>query len=296
MPSAAAILLAAAIAAAAPSSVPDVETLAGARDVALRLTVPTRVNGQGPFFFTVDTGADRSVVSDRLAAALALPPGRPVTMHGLVGAEAIGTVRLDRLRIGRAERRDVSAPVLPEHALGATGFLGIDVLANQNVVLDFRRNRITLSPSRAEDVTGEIVVTGRSRFGQLILTDARIMGRKVYAIIDTGAQNTVGNMALHALVHGKAPFTPGEGLLIGVTGAELPAQLGYVPRVQLGGLTITNMPVAFAAAHSFERFGVGNVPALLIGMDVLRGFRRVALDFRRREARFLLDDAPASTG
>lgn len=295
MPFALALLLAAAVPPAAPVVAPEEESFAAAEDRALRLTVPVFANGQGPFDFTLDTGADRSVVSDRLARALALPPGRPVLVHGVVDVRPVATVRLARLRVGRIERRDLATPVLPADALGATGFLGIDALGRHEVVLDFRRRRVTLARSgpRTADPPDTIVVTGRSRFGQLILTDARIAGRKVYAIIDTGAQNTVGNMALHRLLLGGAPFAPGDGRLLGVTGGSIPAESGVISRVRLGGLTISNMPVAYAAAHSFAKFKVEDAPALLVGMDVLRGFAEVRLDFPRREARFVLPGTAA---
>jgi predicted aspartyl protease len=41
-----------------------------------RMTVEVFINGQGPFNFVVDTGADRSALSTTLAARLGLEPGR----------------------------------------------------------------------------------------------------------------------------------------------------------------------------------------------------------------------------
>jgi hypothetical protein len=55
-------------------------------------------------------------------------------------------------------------------------------------------------------------------------------------------------------------------------------------------MTVSNMPLMFADAHTFRKFGVGDVPAILVGMDMLRRFDRVAVDFRRREVRFLIGD------
>lgn len=279
-----------------PPGAPADERIATALDIAERMTVPTSINGQGPFAFTIDTAADRSVVSDRLARALGLPAAHNVTLHGIVGPEQVATVHVDRLKVGSSERRRFAAPVLPEEALGATGFIGIDALANRSVVLDFKRRRITLAYAQdaADQDPETVVVTGRSRFGQLILTDARIGKTKIYAIIDTGAQNTIGNMALHRLMRGHAPFKPGGATLIGVTGDTLPAEYGVVPRIKLGGLTLGNMPIAYCNVKTFAKFGVDDVPAILLGMDVLKGFQRVAVDFKRREVRFLVGDGPLS--
>ena len=287
-----------AIGAAAESSVESpAETFATASDRALRMTVETQVNGRGPYRFTIDTGADRSVVSDRLATELALPAKGEVMMHGIIDAEPVRTVTVARLLVGRTEKKDIAAPVLPEPSLGATGLLGLDALANQNVVLDFKRHRITIA--RSADEAGDpetIVVTGRSKFGQLVLTDASIGSRKVYAIIDTGAQSTVGNPMMRRLVLGKEEIRSKGETLIGVTGAQIPAEFGTVPNIRLGGLTLANMPIAYADAHTFKRFGVDKVPAILVGMDVLAGFERVAVDFKRRQVRFLVGQGPIARG
>ena len=58
------------------------------------------------------------------------------------------------------------------------------------------------------------------------------------------------------------------------------------------------MPVAFADVAPFERFGLTKRPALLLGMDALRIFRRVDIDFPNRQVRFLMPEGtrlPRST-
>lgn len=265
------------------------ETLETALDSVRRMTVDTQVNGAGPFSFTVDTGADHSVVSDRLAARLALPSGRTVIVQGIAGPMRVSTVLLTSLRVGRRESKDIAAPVLSERYLGSAGFLGIDALRDQRVLLDFKRGRITIAGSAREAMQGEpdvIVVTGRSRFGQLILTDARIGSMKVHAVIDTGAESTVGNLPLRKLMERRGRINGRPTTLIGVTGAELPAEAASIPRIRLGGLLLGNMPIAYADIRTFALFGLGDKPAILIGMDVLRGFERVAVDFKEREVRF----------
>jgi predicted aspartyl protease len=271
------------------SGEPDQETLATSTDIGRRMTVDTHVNGTGPFSFTIDTGADRSVVSDRLASRLSLPAGRTVTVYGIAGPTSVSTVQLDSLRIGQRESKSIAAPVLPERFLGSPGFLGIDALRDQRVLMDFKRNRITIAKSAREAMEGEdgvIVVTGRSRFGQLILTDARIGGIKVNAIIDTGAENTIGNLALRRMMAKKGAINGQMTAIVGVTGAEMPAEASSIARIRLGGLQLNNMPIAYADVRTFSLFGVGDKPAILVGMDVLRGFERVAVDFKQREVRF----------
>lgn len=269
------------------------ETLAASTDIGQRMTVATHVNGIGPFSFTIDTGAARSVVSDRLASRLSLPVGKMVTIYGIDGPSPASTVRVDSLRIGARERKDIAAPVLPERSLGSSGFLGIDALKDERVLMDFKRNRVTIAQSAREAMEGEagvIVVTGRSRFGQLILTDARVGGIKVRAIIDTGAQNTIGNLPLQRMM-AKRGAAPGQKTsIIGVTGAELPAEATSIRRITLGGMEVTHMPIAYADVQTFRLFGLEDKPAILVGMDVLRMFERVAVDFKEREVRFRVGD------
>jgi predicted aspartyl protease len=276
-----------------PVPVPVEETLVTSTDSVQRMTVETHVNGTGPFGFTIDTGSDRSVVSDRLALHLSLPVGNSVTVYGIAGPSSVSTVMLDSIRVGQRERKGISAPVLPERSLGSSGFLGIDALRDQRVIMDFKRNRITIASSAREAMEGEdgvIVVTGRSRFGQLILTDARVGTIKVNAIIDTGAENTIGNLVLRNMMAKRGGLKGQMTSIIGVTGAELPAEASSIPRIKLGGLELVHMPIAYADVQTFKLFGIDDKPAILVGMDVLRGFERVAVDFKQREVRFRVGD------
>ena len=54
----------------------------------------------------------------------------------------------------------------------------------------------------------------------------------------------------------------------------------------LGSATIRSLTVAFADAPPFRVFGLRDKPAILLGMDALRLFDRVSIDFARRKVRF----------
>jgi hypothetical protein len=66
-------------------------------------------------------------------------------------------------------------------------------------------------------------------------------------------------------------------------------ELDDVAEAEVGGVTIRNMPLAFAQLHTFDRFGLTRQPALLLGMDVLSLCQKVTVDLRRREATFTLN-------
>jgi predicted aspartyl protease len=263
-----------------------------ARQVKSRVTVPVRVNGQGPFRFVVDSGADRSVIGLVLARRLALPPGDGVTLHGMAGAQRVETVLIDMLAVGGNAIAGVVAPALAEEYLGAQGLLGIDALAGQKVVLDFERRLITVEKAnvRVEAAAAdEIVVTARRRFGQLILTQAAVDRARIFAVIDSGAEVTVGNSALRRKVlTGRRPPVPQRIDLLSVTGQILTADLIVLPRLRIGGILLQDVPVAFVDAPPFALFGLKDDPALLLGTDLLQSFRKVSMDFRNRRVRFQL--------
>ena len=144
-------------------------------------------------------------------------------------------------------------------------------------------------PRAATSEAGEIVVTGRRRKGQLILTALQIGPVGLDAVIDTGTQVTIGNTVLLDKLFSRRrrpPATPVS--LFSVTGQIVPAQMIVVPQITLGALVIQNVPIAFVDAPPFRLFGLARRPAVLLGNDVLESFKRVSLDFRRRKVRFLL--------
>jgi hypothetical protein len=56
------------------------------------------------------------------------------------------------------------------------------------------------------------------------------------------------------------------------------------------------MPVAFADVPPFRVFGLEKKPAIMLGMDVLKLFTRVQIDFANREFRLLLPRGAARRG
>ncbi|HEX8412942.1 MAG TPA: retropepsin-like aspartic protease, partial [Sphingomicrobium sp.] len=83
-----------------------------ARRLRTRMTVEVRVEGRGPFRFVVDSGADSSVIGFRLARALQLPAGTPVTLHGMTESSVVERVRVAELGLGQTTIKDLHLPVL----------------------------------------------------------------------------------------------------------------------------------------------------------------------------------------
>jgi len=284
-----------------PATGTRVET---AFDQARRMTVPVRIGKRGPFQFVVDTGANRTVVGVETAQKCSLASDGMAPVHGIVGTQPAPLVKVPALRVGQVKSANLSLPVLPRESMGADGLLGIDVLKNRRMRLNFRGNTFEIGPSgkgaaveslgggggtRIPDSSRGIVVPAQYRSGQLVIFDADVAGTPVRAFLDSGAQITCGNEALRDVLLREKPELAErmvETRLISATGQTSPAQLAVLPRLRLGGMGLNNIRAAFAPLHIFSLWGLNDRPAMLVGIDVLRHFDEVVLDFGRREVTF----------
>jgi predicted aspartyl protease len=271
------------------------ETLDYGTDRNARMTVPVSIAGRGPYNFVVDTGSERTVVSRELATSLALGPGATATVHSMTEVSQIATVIVQGLQVGQRTMEDIQAPALARVNLGAAGMLGVDSLQTQRVIFDFQNHQMTIMPSRRADPhwpEGTIVVTARSRFGRLMLIDASIDRQRVWVIVDTGSEISVGNLALRRALerrHRLGPMAPIT--MVSVTGGRITAQYSIARQMRIGDADINFMPIAFADVHPFRQLQLLDRPAILLGMDALQLFRRVSVDFANRRVRLLTPES-----
>lgn len=275
--------------------------VATGEDAALRLTVPVMVNGQGPFDFVIDTGADRTVISEELATRLGLPSAGRAKLHAMGGSGNVDIVEIAQISVSNRTATKVRAAALPARHVGADGLLGIDSLKGQRIEMDFDAKTMKLVPSSAPEAVvpkdGElIIVTARTKLGQLVMVDADAAGQKIHVVVDTGAQNTVGNAKLRRILSKRVKgtvITPID--MIDVLGQRTAADYTIVDRVRIGGVAMGNTAVAFAEAHPFKLFGLSNKPSMLLGIETLKAFKRVSVDFSTRKIKFLLPPPSGTT-
>jgi predicted aspartyl protease len=277
-----------------PAVIDDTLAIGGedidARKVRTRMTVAVQVNGKGPYRFVVDSGADTSVIGQRIARAQQLPAGTPVLLNGMTDSSRVDRVLVDQLQLGESTITNLQLPVLQENHIGGEGMVGIDALVEQRLMMDFEKRLIKVEDAYQPPphLDGEIVVVARLRRGQLILTQVSANRKKVDAVVDTGSEITIGNLALRdKLIRGNEDKFMSVGVT-GVTGVTVNLQLARVAELKLGSVTLRNVPIAFADVPPFAVFGLTDKPALLLGTDLLETFRRVSLDFRARKVRFQL--------
>jgi hypothetical protein len=261
-----------------------------AKKVETRLTVDVQINGHGPYRFIVDSGADTSAIGVAIATNLQLPLSTPVTLDGMTSRDIVDRVHVDELTLGPTTIRNLQLPALREYDVGGDGIIGIDALVQKRLMMDFEKRLIKVEDAsvRYIPVPREIVVTARRERGQLILTHVRAAGVSLDAVIDTGTEITIGNLALRDLLikGNRDKFI--EVPVIGVTGVTQKLQVARIGELQLGPVIINDVPMAFADVPPFKVFGLSDQPALLLGTDLLETFRRISLDFKARKVRFQL--------
>ena len=263
-----------------------------AREIDTRLSVDVAVNGRGPYHFVVDSGADTSAVGLRIAHDLELPLGSPAIVNGMTSRDVVDRVKVANLTLGSTTVHNLEVPALREVDLGGDGLVGIDALVEQRLMMDFEKHLIKIEDARLPDPEpaspNDIVIIARRKRGQLILTEVRANRFHLDAVIDTGSEISIGNSALRDELIAKRGAKFWDVEAIGVTGVKTKMLLARVDRLQLGPVTLQDVPIAFADVPPFKLFGLADEPALLLGTDILDTFRRISLDFRSRKVRFQL--------
>ncbi len=266
-----------------------------------RMTVPVRINGSQPYAFVVDTGAERTVIANDLAKLLALESGPKLALATITGPATAQSYVIENLVMNTINVPFIEAPGLERQYLGAYGLLGIDSLEDHKILLDFRGGKMDVLPSPRKKRTGKleagmIVVSATRRAGRMILSNAEIDGVKIDIILDTGAQTSMGNYALRDRLrkrHRRFDFVQVQ--LRSVTGDQLQGDFTQIRGIDIGGVKITDLPVTFADNYAFKALKLQNKPAILLGMDALKLFDRVVIDFTNRRVAFDMPKAARQT-
>jgi len=257
------------------------------RDQIGRIWAPVFINGRGPFRLVLDTGASNSGVTAMVALALGLPTDQSphVMLRGVTGSADVPTIHVDKLSVGDLAVDSVILPIVPDALGGAEGILGSDGLSDKRIVVDFKHDQIAITYSRGERSALDFIsVPFRSNRGQLIIVDAMVGQVRTKAIIDTGGQTTIGNLALrdalarqHMGFHGKPDQIVGATLDI-ENGELIPA-----PAIKFGSIEIHDPGVTFADVYIFKHWKFTGEPAIMIGMDALGTLDTLIIDYRRHE-------------
>ena len=257
-----------------------------------RILVPVTINGRGPFRLIVDTGASYSTVSPQLAQTLGLEPSDefPFIVNGITGSERAPSIPIEKLEAGDLQLLSLRLPVIQATILaGADGILGAAGLKDERIMVEFARNRVTISRSRLgvaprgfQRIHANLLPNG------LMTVPVSVGGVRAIAIIDTGAERSLGNQALReALRHWqnnrKEPlFTD----VFGTTSEVARGEHGLAPIILFGPLKLLDVDLIYGDFKIFDIWNLRERPAMILGMDVLGTVRSLGIDFRNRELYF----------
>lgn len=250
-----------------------------------RMTVPVTIGGQGPYRFFIDTGAQATVVTRSVTDAISLLPSGRATLVAMGSSKTVDTVEIDGLEFADRSFSGLTAPLLEKEHIGADGILGLDSLQDLRVLIDFAADSMSVADARelGGNTGYEIVVRARAKLGQMIITDARLNGVRTAVIIDTGAQNSMGNLALLKKLRKRAEK---EMESTDVHGVKVKSNLAVAERLVIGEMELQDVPIGFADSPAMDALGFSEKPALILGMANLRLFDRVAIDFATRRVLF----------
>lgn len=262
------------------------------RDRIGRIWAPVFIDGQGPLRLVLDTGATSVALTRDAATLLGLPVdrARQVRLRGTTGSTVVPQVEVRQLEIGDFLVENQRVILVDDAFGGADGVLATRLLNDRRIYVEFRRDRIEITRSRNQPAPlGFSTIPVKFASRQVPWVEAWMGPVKVKAIIDTGAQQSIGNLALRvalAAARRRATELRDEGV-IGVTGDVQEGQSAAVPTIRLGNVQVSNARVNFVDLHIFEHWRMLDEPAMLIGMDVIGVFDTFILDYRRRELQLL---------
>jgi predicted aspartyl protease len=255
-----------------------------------RVMTHVKINGKGPFRFVIDTGASRSTLAPHLAKALNLQQavGRNVMLNGVTGAAEVPTVAVDSIEIGALRFVDQNLPVIFTSIMGdADGILGVAGFHDQRIDVDFKRDRVTVLESTGRRPHFSMVTARAHRNATgLMIVDVRVGRRiKAKAVIDTGAERTLGNLALQEAMNKgrRKKREPVSAVVHGATPDIADGDVQEIKEASIGDMKLSNLEVIFADFHVFKLWQLDKEPAMLIGMDMLGVLERLVIDYRRNE-------------
>ena len=249
-----------------------------------RIWAPVTINGKGPFRLVLDTSANSSALIPSVVDRLGLPTqAGKVSLIGVTGKAEVSLVKVDSMDVGEVQLGGGQLPVVADVFGGAEGVLGPKAFADKRIFIDFRNDAIAISRSTGKPVqSGFTRVSISTELRQLPMFEIRVGGVKTKAILSTGGQRTIGNIALRDALLKKAREGREEDI-VGVTLDVATGQSIAVPPIAIGDLLIRNVLIAFADTYIFDEWKLTKEPAMMVGMDVIGSVDTLIIDYRLQE-------------
>lgn len=247
-----------------------------------RVRIAATLNGQGPFPFVLDTGAEISGIQAELARRLGLEVQRQVRL----GGRPFDLYAVDELVLGGAVRQEDAALFGLDRSpnLGGDGLLAAGLVTTLDSELLFESGLWRVHPEGLIDPPGYEVIEARLEAPRVAGLSTRIHGpvdvggQRVDAVFDTGAPHALSIPAAVAqrlgLMNEDRPFAPVASS--GIQGrAAAPARLMKAPPLTVGSQT-------FDEERMIVRIADDTAGAVILGYPVLRRLDLALSNGRRR--------------
>ncbi|MFW9975057.1 MAG: retropepsin-like aspartic protease [Candidatus Thorarchaeota archaeon] len=250
--------------------------------------VPVGVNGQGPFIFTLDTGASTTTLTKKLAAQLGIEirTGNRSDARGIGGGMptefADASINLGALEFEEDEVYVLALDSILRCAGEHGGVLGYTTLKHCTMSLSYSKKRFKLSKgSSSLDLDwGKFHYINDSH---LIGIPVHVNGRGPYEfVLDTGAGNSVITPELASKLGLEAKEFPGIARGIG---GDVQLKLAPVDTLSVGGAQITNTQLVVLDLSLVSPRGK-LIENGIIGYDFLRTFETV-IDYPKQQFSFI---------
>jgi len=259
-------------------------------DTTGHLMVPVFVNGQGPYSFMLDTGADNSAVYAWFASTQHLARGHTAQISGATGDAPETTTRLDKLALDGWAIHDVDVDTMPDRSDGVkiAGIAGADLFMKRLAVLDSGCETMALLPREVDptQIAGRgamMIHAGSIKGGKQLTLPVTVNGVAGVATLDTGARSTMINntFAKAAGVDVASDAFRDGPPARGAVQNPVASRIGPIGTVSFAGLVRQNVVARVADLPVFDDDGYTNGHAFNIGVDILHGVR-LTVDYSAR--------------
>jgi predicted aspartyl protease len=245
--------------------------------------LPVRINGQGPFFMTLDTGTNPSAIDVAKAKQLGLElkagrsPGRGFGDNAVVTQTTVA----ERLDVAGVEAANVEFDALDLSAAAAhsakpiVGLLGYSFLKGRIFEIDYPHQKLRFNP--VSEPAGKVLPMILD--ANVPTIEIAVSGKKVQAVIDTGGSynllltpEAVKKLGVEKEVEAAKPVGGG-----GYAG-EQQVRLGSVPTLAVGPFSSGGTDTVFAAFGKQSPFTIAEAG---LGTFFLRDFA-ITFDYRNK--------------
>ena len=157
-------------------------------------------------------------------------------------------------------------------------------MADKRIYIDFLHDFVNISRSRGRRAEAGFhslpLIRGA---GKLLVVRASIGNVRTRAIIDTGAQASIGNLPLREAIERSRRAKGTPDVITGATGATQTGEGFTVAPIMLGNVQIQNAHITFGDMHIFSHWDAAEEPTILIGMDILGLVDTLVIDYQRQE-------------